>query len=142
MLTPKADPTAESLAGIYYFFLEISVLVTPSVTSGSLLNSNTSRELPDQSLAEQRFIGGVHLVLEMVPVSTNGTVLWSQLHVTPSQLKVNWKAGPKRPERQHESKRDKGDGRRRKKGRMSRNEVIGKTTHREQRKSEGRADVL
>lgn len=46
-------------------------MVTPSVSSGSLLNSNTSRELPDQSWADQKFI---HLVLEMVAVSANGTV--------------------------------------------------------------------
>lgn len=50
------------------------VLVTPSVTSGWLLNSSTSRELPGQSLADQKFIRGVHLVLEMVPVAANGTV--------------------------------------------------------------------
>lgn len=34
-----------------------------------------------------------------ISTSPGGLLLWSQLHVTPSQLKLDWKAGPKRLER-------------------------------------------
>lgn len=34
-----------------------------------------------------------------ISTSPGGVLLWSQLHVTPSQLKLDWKAGPKRLER-------------------------------------------
>lgn len=35
------------------------------------MNSNPSRYFPDQSLADQKFARGVHLVLEMVHVSSH-----------------------------------------------------------------------